>query len=78
MPHLPLWSDMTECSIKRKKEGNFDAPQISAINYLLLPVRGSIAFHGHHYVHLKDMIWFQHVLKSLRLALFYVVHLFFC
>ena len=35
-----------------------DAPQISAMKTVLLPVTGSIAFHGHHFVHLKDIVCF--------------------
>ena len=48
----------------------FDSSQISALKIVLLPVKGSIAFHGHHFVHLKDKICFQHdfVLKSFSLA----------
>ena len=52
----------------------FDAHQISANKILLLPVTGSIALPGHHFMHLQDIIWFQHVLKSFRLAHFCAVH----
>ena len=56
----------------------FDAPQISAMKIGLLSVTGSVAFHGHHFVHLKDMILFQCVLKSFSLAHFCAVRFIFC
>ena len=52
-------------------------PQISAMKILLLPVTGSIAFHGHHFMHLNDIIWFQRVLKYFRLTHFCAVHFIF-
>ena len=52
----------------------FDSSQIFALKFVLLPVKGSIAFHGHHFVHLKDKICFQHVLKSFSFAQFCAVH----
>ena len=55
----------------------FGAPQISANKILLLPVTGSTSFHGHHFMHLKDILWFQHVLKMFTLAHFCAVHVDF-
>ena len=53
------------------------APQNSAMKISPLPVTGSTAFHGHHFMHLKNIIWFQHVLKSFGLAHICAVHFIF-
>ena len=39
--------------ISASKFRAFHAPRISAMKIVLLSATGSIAFHGHHFVHLK-------------------------